>query len=548
MPRFLVVTDTPGIKQFVFGTDPLAEVRGASALLDRLNRHETEAILLESLAAEGGRLERTVYANGGTGQFLVEAHGPESLLGALANLVRAYKKATGGEVRVVYGIAPFDGNDSYPMAARAAYEQLRTRREVESGHRAVALWPLIRECSSASHLPAQEVRTWGAERLLLSDASWRKRREIHQGRGRDRWAEWMERLQREGDWPAANDWGLLRSESTAELGRSSHRPGYIGLVYGDGNRMGRLVQEIDGVETCTAFSDIVDSSIREACYQTLSEVCGREIGRNRSALRAGAKPSPLPADILLLGGDDLIVLLPADRALPFVEEATRRFEDLTRGKIAGISDASVRRFFTDRVGDRGLTISCGVALARATYPFYLLLDLAEELLASAKRGGAADREGRSTTDPRARQGYWTPAYIDFHLVAGSSSQDLDQLRERDYHVKSAAPRTLRPFSVSALSRLRAQVGKLRGGRFPRSKIHDLFEASLEPSPVQSERRVREVFSRCKPEQRKALWEIVEELGQGHLIEFPWRKSEGRWDTTIADLAEAVDMFPGEDGP
>jgi len=42
MQRFLVVIDTPGIKQFVFGTDALAEIRGGSALLDRLNRIETE--------------------------------------------------------------------------------------------------------------------------------------------------------------------------------------------------------------------------------------------------------------------------------------------------------------------------------------------------------------------------------------------------------------------------------------------------------------------------------------------------------------------------
>ena len=37
MTRFLVQIDTPGIKQFIFGTDALAEIRGASALLDRLN-------------------------------------------------------------------------------------------------------------------------------------------------------------------------------------------------------------------------------------------------------------------------------------------------------------------------------------------------------------------------------------------------------------------------------------------------------------------------------------------------------------------------------
>src|SRR4051794_4568792 len=142
MQRFLVVTDTPGIKQFVFGTDPLAEVRGASALLDRLNRHETPRILSESLSAAGGGLRRTVYANGGTGQFIVDADGPGSLDEALATLARNYRRATGGEVRIASSFAAFDGDDSYPRAVRDAYGQLRNRREIESGHRTVALLPL----------------------------------------------------------------------------------------------------------------------------------------------------------------------------------------------------------------------------------------------------------------------------------------------------------------------------------------------------------------------------------------------------------------------
>ena len=57
MPQYLVVTDTPGIKKYVFGTDALAEIRGASALLDRLNRAETTRTLSQCLGQVGGRLE-----------------------------------------------------------------------------------------------------------------------------------------------------------------------------------------------------------------------------------------------------------------------------------------------------------------------------------------------------------------------------------------------------------------------------------------------------------------------------------------------------------
>ena len=42
---------------------------------------------------------------------------------------------------------------------------------------------------------------------------------------------------------------------------------------------------------------------------------------------------PLAADILLLGGDDLLVALPAHRALDFALQVTKVFEHLTQEKI-----------------------------------------------------------------------------------------------------------------------------------------------------------------------------------------------------------------------
>lgn len=77
--------------------------------------------------------------------------------------------------------------------------------------------------------------------------------------------------------------------------------------------MGRLVQEIDSPETCQDFSNIVDDCIRDACYHALTQVCEPEI----AAIHEEGSRGPLPADILLLGGDDLLVMLPADLALDF---------------------------------------------------------------------------------------------------------------------------------------------------------------------------------------------------------------------------------------
>lgn len=548
MERFLLVTDTPGIKQFVF-TDALAEVRGASALLDHLNRAETVNLLRDNLPA-GARLDRVVYVNGGTGQFVLTAEDDQPILAALEALAAHYHKETGGEVHIAWGLTRWPDSRCYQHAARAAYSQLRVLRETASGRAAATLLPFLMECASTSHLPALDEPThWGGERLFLSDAAQRKRDQARKAGRAGVWPEWMEHLKKGGSWPddpkvwaEALRYGEIEELDRAALRRNeTRRRGYVGLVYCDGNAMGRLVQELDREDTCHAFSTIVDGSIREACYEALDAVCAEEIAATRAAYRAGQKLGPLPADILLLGGDDLLVFVPADRALPFALHATEAFERRTREEVARLLAGKARRFFEERLSGRGMTVSCGVALAPVKYPFYLLYELAEELLKSAKKGGSADAESRAHK-------HWAPASVDFHLVAGAASDDLGIARRDDYHTKTEYKRTLRPYRRDRLEQLRAAVLRLQQARLPRSKLQDLADAALDPLPLRAERRARELFGRLKKAERLSLWLALADLRAAE--HFPWcsDKDSGGWQTALADLAEAHDLFPRAENP
>jgi GGDEF domain-containing protein len=317
------------------------------------------------------------------------------------------------------------------------------------------------------------------------------------------------------------------------------------MVYCDGNAMGRLVQQLDSPETTTAFSDIVDGSICEACHEALDWVCASEIAQVRKAQEKGEKLPFLPADILLLGGDDLLVLLPADRALIFAERVADIFATRTREKIDKLPAGATRHFFMNSLQQKGMTISCGVALAPAKYPFYLLRELAEALLKNAKKKGSKD----PTCQP-----YWAPAYIDFHLVAGSSSQDLGPIRMDDYYCSTDHKRTLRPYRLDQLGRLRDAVTRLHQAGLPRSKVQDFFDAALDRLPRRTERRAREVFGRCSRAERQALWLAVQDLAGSQSVSpdwFPWlpvpvkpNQKEKR-QTPLADLMEAYDLFPEE---
>ena len=532
---FLIVIDTPSVKRYVFGTDPLNEVRGASARLDWLNREEMQRVLREHV---GTASVEKIYANGGSAQFLVHQCRERTVEAACRDVVRHLREQTGGEVRAVYGIAPLPDTASYPSAVGKAHFRLRCRRDFASGHHSTSTMPGIMECESASHQPAAHRVSRGAEGpQMLSVASWQKAQEGQQARARGLWEWWMRHLQNTGPWPPREGWQELRCPVITDLGERSSWRNYIGIVYADGNAMGRMVQDLDTPETCRQFSTIVDSGIREACFSALGHVIEAEIERVRQAIDTEGPLPPLPADILLLGGDDLLVAVPADRALDFALHVADEFERLTREKVISVEDADVRRFFEDRLGDRGFTVSCGVAIAKGTYPFYLSLDLAEALLKNAKR------------DDRvvARAGTHDSARIDFHVIAGPNSHALDQVRRRTFRVTTDAIRTLRPLNRSQLRALRDSVQELRQVGFASSKLHQLQDASLSENATVAERVIRDIFARCRHSgersERRALWNAVKRLcPEDHDFDFPWFRSDTNRILCVADIVEAYRLF------
>ena len=532
---FVIVIDTPSIKRYVFGTDPLNEVRGASARLDWLNRVKMQELLCDHL---GKADVKQIYANGGSAQFLVHECDKSTVNMACTNMVRYIRNQTGGEVRVVYGIAPLKGEASYQEAVHKAHFQLRCQREFATCYRSASLIPTMMECQSASHLPATHIVSRGADGIdMLSKASYQKERQGREARRHGLWTGWMEHLNAIGSWPGEDQWNKLRCKSMTDIGDRSSWRNYIGVVYADGNAMGQIVQALDHPETFRQFSEIVDDSIRQACFTALSKIFQAEIEKIREAFNQNRHFDHLAADILLLGGDDLLVAVPADHALDFALKVTEEFERLTQEKIAALQDAKSRQFFRDRLGDRGFTISCGVAIAKSNYPFYLSLDLAEQLLKNAKR---KDSYGTQLETP-------SEARIDFHVVAGANSHALTEVREDTYQISSDARRTLRPLSCSQLELLRNSVQELRNVKFPHSKLHELREAALAKMENQADWRIRDIFVRCRHNrsgsERRALWQAVHNLcPQGYTFDFPWFIKNGQRLLCVADIVDIYNLF------
>lgn len=537
--KYVVVFDTPSIKQYVFGTDALREIRGASTNLDRLNRTTMHRKLRDALGSEP--IIDCIYANGGSAQFIATEVADQELRTACDKVVALFAQETAFDVQLVYGVGEWseDSANSYTDAVEKAHFELRARRECGVASGCAVTAPLIAECDSASHLPASLIMTIaGDEARVLSHSSATKERRGRLAKEHGVWAEWMNSLDQAGPWPGEDDWDVLRCDSIVNIGEATDTlDGYVGLVYADGNAMGQVVQQLDSPEVYRAFSQIVDSSVRHACFRALAEACASEIENIR-----GGGSQTLPADILLLGGDDLLVAVPANRALQFAQSAARYFQEHTAERIEDHDVQEVRDFFATRDISQ-MTISCGVAVARSTYPFYLLLDLAEELLKSAKRGHVVVQTNQTS-----------PARIDFHVVAGANSFSLGQTRRDDYAVSDkpelngrSVCRTLRPLTVEQLDKLTKSVQLLREVNFPKSKLHALHEAALGGTDVQAQRMIRDIFGRCKSaterNERLALWKAIEVLQPaGSSFDFPSFVVCEQRVLAVADIVEAMELL------
>ncbi len=498
MSQTLIVLDIPGIKSYVFASNSLREIQGASALIDHFSRWETESLLRNwfhrNRPAHAPTVSvKKVFANAGGGQFLAQAEGsPDEnetkVRQAVLHLAQELHGRSCGGLALSFGIAPVpEGPDGYRRALDLAHKRMRHRRKNAPKSGALATWPLARECESLALEPAGVSVNIGGDVVPETDprgrwlshvtlqkleaALWARGRIGAENRGSGRahglWKEFEEQVGRP---PAYN---------LDALGSEAKRAGYIGLLYADGNSMGQVVRKIPDPDSYRAFSEIVDGSIRKSTYGLVREL-------------------ELEAFPLLLGGDDLVMVVAADRALQF---AARLPEEFQRCSREAINSSAAPRWLRERC-PHGFSLSIGIAFGRARHPFHLLLHQAEQLLQSAKRDALGEK------DPTGK------ARIDFHLTHSSSTREIGPLRKEEWELwekighrdgrSITCRRTFRPYRPHELTALLECVSQLRGAGMPRNKVSTLGEAAWSDSLLEAEILALETIGRMKPGQRQAL--------------------------------------------
>ncbi|MCP2331668.1 Cas10/Cmr2 second palm domain-containing protein [Actinoalloteichus caeruleus] len=398
------------IQRYLARTPTLRGRRTASAALVDMRSVAAEALAGTGawLNAEAGEIDGVVS---------LELDSPDDVDRVSAVVLRALRRRLpGAEFQVVWA-TDLDYVTAYAEQMRPTILSGRSRVDLPT----VAELPLAALCRLCGIDPAVTTATLDdAERNVCADCvereSWRSLSASRTGERR-----LASRLNRE---PVNGGF-----EALAGMGRRETR---IAVIHADGNRIGAFFRQLANIPAERLRAPENAHLTRDKLALELSKATFEALAEATMSVR-GIPGRSLPLILHVLGGDDVLVSVPADHAWQFA-----------RALLAGFNERMSRlvRGLDLEVEISAPTMSAAMVFARHDESFTTIVALAESALARGKRAGA----GRSswlcfhdlTTEGRHDEGSVVPLH--------ELKQRQDELTEL-----ARAPRSFRENLALALA-------------------------------------------------------------------------------------------------
>lgn len=593
--KSLVAFDTNHIKEYVFGTDKLKEIRGASSILDRLNRKEMVRVA-GHYGIKDKFDEAIIYTNGGSGLFIVDENEAENFGKSVQQI---YKKRSEGRASITFAVQSIPNSSEYTIAElkkrnlHRELELLMYRLVEEKGtplpekkdislpvlipSLALPSHPFIRLCSScgveyaekesenedddgnddsgalycASCAEKQVEDNWVKKRIKEAIFALNNHDPIDEAY---LWDRILKLLQEEGY--DLSDPDVSRPNDFNEFRQFAQSKEYIGLIYADANNMGKTIEKLKTLEDRQAFANEIDKAIHGAISWAIHKhlpIVKIERVSFQGGKRKKRQVSVFPFDILLVGGDDVVMVTDAAKAMEVALIIAQKFRELANNEqISKLTSAK-------------LSLSVGVVLAPVKYPFGLLQDMAESALKFAKKAAADDRAKSENPDQ------FDGSRINFLVVTGGSKPDFKLIYNDIYHRTDKDKSlefhaSLRPYKPEELQDLLGSIRQGRKLRLGRTKLHQLREAVLDKNLTTSVQKGLATWHNWRSEkQRGYITGLVYEYGARRQSEranvndpaslfarftFPWfadgkNKKRDVYRTPLLDFIELYDFVARE---
>lgn len=146
---------------------------------------------------------------------------------------------------------------------------------------------------------------------------------------------------------------------------------WIAIIHADGNGLGKVVQKVGKDKVLfREFSMKLDEATTLAAKAAYDAVKGKF-----------SENGKIPIRPVVLSGDDMTVIIRGDLAVEYAKVFIKAFEEEAKKLLGNI--LTNKEIFAD--GKDYLTACAGIAFIKSSYPFYYGYQLAEELCGQAKK-------------------------------------------------------------------------------------------------------------------------------------------------------------------
>lgn len=583
IPVSLLSADTDKVKSYVFESAKLPEVRGASIILDELNRKELVEKVFTGKDCQLPKECLIYYSGGGIlaivptcwaeriGKEIERLYLNRTKVATITTVTRPFhlceyrfglrpNQLTFDQFRQqwsdtdaqrkrlmmnYYGLKETDDIDLLrskfhatkgfgelvrQMTAdlKAAKYQKGYAPFFEAGH-------FIRACDSCELRPAVIPDTIEDEIAYLCKICYDKRDVGRREKGRivneNLIAYFQNRFCESSKYYFELPMRIAPPRDLKEIGARSRPSGFVGIIYADGDNVGRTLENLQTPSKYKDFSRKMDNATREAVFGTIvqrgiipvspSDKSKYEEGKNRQRIQvvypagnerletqlATKEYDDLELHIhsfeaISVGGDDLVLIVPGHHAMWTALEICERF-----GKLM-------------QETGYGITMSAGVVIASDNYPVYYLFDLASQLQKSAKKESRNASEGAVDFMVMTAQNTLSSQIADYRLefMERKIPKGGSDIREKLYL-------TARPYRLSKLRKLLEWIEKFKAQNYPNSQLYGLVQSLQQHARQHS--TLRFLYQLYRHEQRHT--KLLQDFMTCFQIDpayAPWVKSEG----------------------
>lgn len=345
---------------------------------------------------------------------------------------------------------------------------------------------------------------------------------------------------------------------------------FIGFVYSDGDGLGDFLKNVKKVykteeeylKFMRKFSVILDRNTKYVLKEVIKEMYEKgKFVKKKPILKDGKFvkdekgeniEKSVIGEFLIVGGDDVCAVFPADLAIEISYEFQKQFEEKMK-KFTEIENEKNKK-----KNPENITSSCGVVIAKNKTPMFQLFEQGLKLQKSAK--------AKRYQENKNREGKVRTGYIDFQVIGNEGNVNIKEYRKKWYNKfdkkdenKGKLHVSRRPYSISgseknkeykdvseSIKKLIDQVKKLKTKNFPNTKIRYIYDLKKDDTKTDNEKIMESIniLSKMSTEEIQVLnelWGIKDKMNLSFENENKNEKFKEFFDN-IFDVLEIYDFI------